>query len=87
MNAFMAQPCATAVKHELIRWPLAADFSALRLRSTSKPLMLAALQPGAEPERISDAGQGLAWFEAERRVLMAATGRALEAGFDARVTA
>ena len=49
--------------------------------------MLAALKPGAEPGRISDAGQGLAWFEAERRVLMAATGWSLEAGFHARVTA
>jgi tetratricopeptide (TPR) repeat protein len=35
-----------------------------------------------QPERSSDAGQALAWFEAERLVLMAATGRALETGFD-----
>ncbi len=56
--------------------------AALQLRLTGSPPVLAALQPGAEPERISDAGQALAWFEAERRVLMAATGRALEAGFD-----
>jgi tetratricopeptide (TPR) repeat protein len=59
-----------------------AHSAALQLRSFSSPVVLAALQPGAEPERISDAGQALAWFEAERRVLMAATGRALEAGFD-----
>ena len=59
-----------------------AHAAAVQLRSFSSPLMLDALQPGAEPEHISDAGQALAWFEAERRVLMAATGRALEAGFD-----
>jgi DNA-binding SARP family transcriptional activator/tetratricopeptide (TPR) repeat protein len=59
-----------------------AHAAALRLRSFSSPVILAALQPGAEPERISDTGQALAWFEAERRVLMAATGGALEAGFD-----
>ena len=59
-----------------------AHSAALQLRPTSRPLTLAELQPGAEPERISDAGQALAWFEAERRVLMAAAGRALEAGFD-----
>ena len=59
-----------------------AHSAALQLRPTGRPLALAAPQPGAEPERISDAGQALAWFEAERRVLMAATGRALEAGFD-----
>jgi DNA-binding SARP family transcriptional activator len=59
-----------------------AHSAALQLRPTSRPLTLAALKPGTEPERISDAGQALAWFEAERRVLMAATGRALEADFD-----
>jgi len=59
-----------------------AHSAALQLRPTTRPLMLAALQPGAEPEPISDAGQAIAWFEAERLVLMAATGRALEAGFD-----
>ena len=59
-----------------------AHSAALQLRLTGSPPVLAALQPGAEPERISDAGQALAWFEAERRVLMAATRRALEADFD-----
>jgi DNA-binding SARP family transcriptional activator len=59
-----------------------AHSAALQVRPISSPLILAAVQPGAEPERISDAGQALAWFEAERRVLVAATGRALEAGFD-----
>jgi len=59
-----------------------AHSAALQLRPTSRPLTLAALKQGVQPERISDAGHALAWFEAERLVLMAATGRALEAGFD-----
>ena len=59
-----------------------AHSAALQARSINSPLMLVALAPGAEAERISDAEQALAWFEAEHRVLMAATGRALEAGFD-----
>jgi DNA-binding SARP family transcriptional activator len=59
-----------------------AHSAAMQARSIKSPLMLAALSPGAGVERISDAGQALAWFEAERLVLMAATGRALEAGFD-----
>ena len=58
-----------------------AHSAALQARSINSPLMLAALAPGAEAERISDAVQAMAWFEAEHRVLMAATGRALEAGF------
>ena len=59
-----------------------AHAAALQLHSTRKPLTLATLQPGAEPELIGNAGQAHAWFETERLVLMAATARALEAGFD-----
>jgi DNA-binding SARP family transcriptional activator len=59
-----------------------AHSAALQLRSFSSPVVLGALQPGAAPEPIGDAGQALAWFEAERLVLMAAAERALEAGFD-----
>ena len=40
------------------------------------------LRPGVEPERLDDPGQARAWFEAERRVLMAAAAQALETGFD-----
>jgi len=58
-----------------------AHSAALQARSINSPLMLAALAPGAEAERISDAEQAMAWFETEHGVLMAATGRALEAGF------
>jgi DNA-binding SARP family transcriptional activator/Tfp pilus assembly protein PilF len=49
---------------------------------TPKVITLPALQPGVQPERPADAGQARAWFEAERRVLIAATAQALENGFD-----
>ena len=39
-------------------------------------------QAGVEPEPLADAGQALAWFDAERPVLKAATAQALEDGFD-----
>jgi DNA-binding SARP family transcriptional activator/Tfp pilus assembly protein PilF len=73
---------SAATRRMLDHYLHTAHSAALRLRPTSRPLMLAALKPGVQPERVSDAGQALAWFEAERLVLMAATGRALEAGFD-----
>jgi DNA-binding SARP family transcriptional activator len=56
--------------------------AAMLLDPTRRPITLAVPQPGVEPERLGDAEQGLAWFEAERRVLMAAAAQALEAGFD-----
>jgi tetratricopeptide (TPR) repeat protein len=56
--------------------------AALRLHPTRKPIALAAPQPGAEPEYIGAAGQALAWFQAERRVLMAAAGLAYQDGLD-----
>ena len=62
-----------------------AHSAALQLHPTRRPVTLATLQPGAEPEHIGDTAQALAWFGAERRVLMAAAGRALEAGFDTHV--
>jgi len=62
-----------------------AHSAALQLHPTRRPVALAAPQPGAEPEHIGAAGKALAWFGAEDRVLMAATARALEAGFDTHV--
>ncbi|MGO9292315.1 MAG: AfsR/SARP family transcriptional regulator [Streptosporangiaceae bacterium] len=59
-----------------------AHSAALLLHPARRPIALAPLQPGAEPEHIADSGQALAWFEAESQVLMAAAGRALEDGFD-----
>jgi DNA-binding SARP family transcriptional activator/tetratricopeptide (TPR) repeat protein len=56
--------------------------AAVLLHTTRKPVNRPPLQPGVEPEQPADAGQALAWFEAEHRVLMAAAAQALEAGFD-----
>jgi tetratricopeptide (TPR) repeat protein len=44
--------------------------------------MLGRLLPGVTPEPIADSAQAQAWFEAENRALIAATGRALDEGFD-----
>src|SRR5258708_36325226 len=49
---------------------------------TRRPITLAPTEPGAEPEHLAGAAQALAWFGAERRVLMAVAARAQEAGFD-----
>jgi DNA-binding SARP family transcriptional activator len=76
---------SAATRRMLDHYLHSAHSAALQLRPTSRPLTLAALKPGVQPERISHAGPALAWFEAERLVLMAATGRALEAGFDTHV--
>ncbi len=59
-----------------------ANSAGLQLHPTRRPVALAPLQPGAVPEHIGDVGQALAWFEAERRVLVAAAERAAETGFD-----
>ncbi len=56
--------------------------AALRLHPTRRPITLAAPQPGITPEHFGATGEALAWFEAEHLVLMAAVGRAFEAGFD-----
>ena len=59
--------------------------AAMLLHPTRRPVTLPPLQPGAEPEHIGDSRQALAWFQTERPVLLAAAGRALEAGFDIHV--
>lgn len=59
--------------------------AALRMNPTRRPVTLDPFRPGVEPEHIDDAGQALAWFEAEHRVLIAATGQAQEAGFHTHV--
>jgi DNA-binding SARP family transcriptional activator/tetratricopeptide (TPR) repeat protein len=56
--------------------------AAMLLHPTRRPVAPPPLQPGVEPEALENPGQALAWFEAERRVLMAAAAQALEAGFN-----
>ena len=57
--------------------------AALQLHPTRQPITLDAPRQGAVPESVGAAGQALSWFGAEHQVLLAAAGRALEAGFDA----
>ncbi|MGP7999651.1 MAG: BTAD domain-containing putative transcriptional regulator [Streptosporangiaceae bacterium] len=59
-----------------------AAAAAQLLDPTRSPVTLAPADPGAAPEPIGDIARALAWFHAERRVLMAAIDRASEAGFD-----
>ena len=62
-----------------------AHGAALVLHPTRRQITLAPPVPGAEPEQIDDAAAAQAWFGTELQVLMAAAGRALEAGFDVQV--
>src|SRR5262249_23709645 len=55
---------------------------AVMLHPPRRPVTPPPLQPGVQPERLAGNAQALAWFEAERQVLMAAATQALEAGFD-----
>jgi DNA-binding SARP family transcriptional activator len=55
--------------------------AALLLHPARRPVVLAPPEPGTTPEPLGDGSQALAWFQAERRVLMAAISRAQEAGF------
>jgi DNA-binding SARP family transcriptional activator len=59
-----------------------AHSAAVLLHPTRRPILLAPALPGVTPEQLADTGQALAWFEAERPVLMAAAERALDDGFD-----
>ncbi|MGO9080416.1 MAG: AfsR/SARP family transcriptional regulator [Streptosporangiaceae bacterium] len=72
----------TATHRMLDHYLHSAYAAAVLLDPIGGPATLAAIQPGVEPELVRDAGQALAWFEAERRVLVAAAAQALEAGFD-----
>ncbi len=71
-----------AVGRMLDHYLHSAASAALLLHPTRRPVTLVSAGPGATPEHIADVAQALAWFQAERRVLIAAAARAAEAGFD-----
>jgi DNA-binding SARP family transcriptional activator/tetratricopeptide (TPR) repeat protein len=56
--------------------------AAVILHPTRRPITPEAPRPGTAPEQFADAGQALAWFEAERPALLAVTAAAAEGGFD-----
>jgi DNA-binding SARP family transcriptional activator/Tfp pilus assembly protein PilF len=56
--------------------------AAILAHPSRRPVTPPALRSGAEPERLADKAQAMAWFGAERRVLTAAVALAPQAGFD-----
>jgi len=77
-----AEERRAAVGRMLDHYLHSAASAALLLHPTRRPVTLVSAGPGATPEHIADVAQALAWFQAERRVLIAAAARAAEAGFD-----
>ena len=71
-----------AIHRMLDHYLFTAHDATILLQPFGSPPTLPARQAGVEPERPEDPGQALAWFGAERRVLMAAAAQALEAGFN-----
>jgi DNA-binding SARP family transcriptional activator len=71
-----------AVHRMLDHYLHTAHAAALLVDPTRHPIELAAPQPGVTPEPLADAGQAVAWFEAECQVLLAVTSQAGAAGFD-----
>jgi tetratricopeptide (TPR) repeat protein len=53
-----------------------------RIAPLRTPIDLDPAAPGVVPEDIADAGQAMAWFRAEHRVLLAAVQRATDRGLD-----
>jgi tetratricopeptide (TPR) repeat protein/transcriptional regulator with XRE-family HTH domain len=60
----------------------AAHAAARLLAPRRQPLALTPPQPGVTAESLADRGEALAWFEAERSVLLAVTEQAAELRFD-----
>ena len=60
-----------------------ADAAALFLKPTREPVTLTPPRPGVTPEFLAGHQEAQDWFEAERRVLLAALAIAAESGFDA----
>jgi DNA-binding SARP family transcriptional activator len=56
--------------------------AAVLLNPAKEPVVLAPPRPGAAPSQLADYPQALAWFEAERRVLLAAVSLAAGSGFE-----
>jgi DNA-binding SARP family transcriptional activator/tetratricopeptide (TPR) repeat protein len=57
--------------------------ASLLLHSRREPITLAPAQPGVRPEALASSQDALAWFRAERPVLLAAVSQAAASGFHA----
>lgn len=73
----------TAVRRLLDHYLQTAHRAAELLSSRLDRITLIRSEPGVSPERPGDQGQALAWFDAERPVLLGAIERAASTGFDA----
>jgi DNA-binding SARP family transcriptional activator/tetratricopeptide (TPR) repeat protein/DNA-binding XRE family transcriptional regulator len=71
-----------AIHRSLDHYVNTADAAALALNPHRGPIPMVAPQPGVTPEAVAGREQAMAWFEAERRVLLASLGQAADAGFD-----
>jgi tetratricopeptide (TPR) repeat protein/DNA-binding XRE family transcriptional regulator len=74
--------CEAATSRMLDHYLLTAHTAAFLLRPSRETISPAPPRPGVTPEQPADHQQALAWFEAERHVLLAAGARAASAGFD-----
>jgi tetratricopeptide (TPR) repeat protein len=73
-----------AAVHRLLDHYVHSAFAADRLLDQVRdPIVPVQPSPGVTPERLGDGGPARAWFSAEHAVLLAATDRAVSAGFDA----
>ena len=73
---------AAATSRMLDHYLHTAAGAALLLDPAMEPVVLAPPRPGAAPGQPADHRQALAWFEAERQVLLAAVSLAAESRFD-----
>jgi DNA-binding SARP family transcriptional activator/tetratricopeptide (TPR) repeat protein len=75
-----------AAVHRLLDHYLHTAYAADERRDPSRhPIGLIAPQSGVEPKHLTDQRQALAWFTAEREVLLAVIQLAVRAGFDTHV--
>jgi DNA-binding SARP family transcriptional activator len=70
-----------AALHRVLDHYLHTASAASLLLSYRDPITLSPLQPGVVPEELTDREQALAWFQAERQVLLGAARQAAESGF------
>lgn len=73
-----------AVRRMLDHYLHTANASSLIALWQRDPITLATSAPGVSPERFAAMDQALAWFDAERAVLVKVVGQAAETGFDAQ---
>ena len=73
-----------AAVHRVLDYYLHTASAASSLLNPARPqLPLGPPQPGVTPESLGTVADALAWFEAERQVLIAAIAQASDSGFDA----